>query len=286
MEKPKIALVLGGGGARGSAHIGVIEVLKENNIEIDMIVGCSAGSIVGALYCYKNDLSYIKKLLKSIKTQDLLSFSPHIELQRSIIPKGFSSGKKMYEFIKKAIEDSSIEDFKTKFIAVSCNMETGETVEFESGDASLAVQASCALPPLYAPVENDGKFLVDGGVVQPLPVQIARKHGADVVIAVDISNIGPGYQQFNFFNTMLKTINLQYYSLCQTQAKEADLCIKPMLDEYHLLDTKHVENMYLQGKIAAQNQIGVLKTMLSANQNEKIGGFGMIRQMWNKRKSK
>jgi NTE family protein len=286
MDKPKIALVLGGGGARGSAHIGVLEVLLENGIDIDMIVGCSAGSIVGALYCRNKDLGQIKTIIKSIKTQDLLNFSPYIKLQHSIIPKGFSSGKKLYSFIKKAIDDTPIENFDTQFIAVSCDMRTGKTVPFDSGDASLAVQASCALPPLYAPVELDGKLLVDGGVVQPLPVQVARSYGADIVIAVDISNIGPEYEQFNFFNTMIKTINLQYYSLCQTQAKEADLCIKPMLDEYHLLDTKHVENMYLQGKIATQSKIGQLKALLSANQNETLGGFGMIKQMWRNRKSK
>jgi len=212
--RPKICLVLSGGGARGAAHIGVIEVLEEMHIPIDCITGTSMGSIVGGLYASGMSTAEIKKALTTIDWKDafndnipredrsfrrksdddlyLIKHKPGIGDDGKIkLPTGFLQGQKIDLIFKElALPVSNIKNFdhlRIPFRAVATDIATGEAVILGSGDLAKSMRASMSVPSIFAPVEMDGRLLVDGGVSNNLPVDVARDMGADIVIAVDIS---------------------------------------------------------------------------------------------------
>ncbi|MBW2506662.1 MAG: patatin-like phospholipase family protein, partial [Deltaproteobacteria bacterium] len=212
--RPKVCLVLSGGGARGTAHIGVIEVLEEMRIPIDCITGTSMGSIVGGLYASGISPREIKEALAAIDWQDafndniprkdrsfrrkrdddlyLIKHKPGMGDDGKIkLPTGFLQGQKIDLIFKElALPVSGIRDFdelSIPFRAVATDITTGEAVVLSSGDLAKSMRASMSVPSIFAPVEMDGRLLVDGGVSNNLPVDVARDMGADIVIAVDIS---------------------------------------------------------------------------------------------------
>jgi len=212
--RPKVCLVLSGGGARGAAHIGVIEVLEEMHIPIDCIAGTSMGSIVGGLYASGMSTGEIKKTLVTIDWKDafndnipredrsfrrkrdddlyLIKRKPGIGDDGKIkLPAGFLQGQKIDLIFKElALPVSDIKDFdelSIPFRAVATDITTGDAVVLSSGDLAKSMQASMSVPSIFAPVEMDGRLLVDGGVSNNLPVDVARDMGADIIIAVDIS---------------------------------------------------------------------------------------------------
>ena len=212
--RPKVCLVLSGGGARGAAHIGVIELLEEMHIPIDCITGTSMGSIVGGLYASGMSTEEIKKTLSAIDWKDafndnipredrsfrrkrdddlyLIKHKPGIGDDGKIkLPTGFLQGQKIDLLFKElALPVSDTRDFDEldiPFRAVATDITTGEAVALSSGDLAKSMRASMSVPSIFAPVEIDGRLLVDGGVSNNLPVDVARDMGADIVIAVDIS---------------------------------------------------------------------------------------------------
>jgi NTE family protein len=197
---PHVALVLGGGGTRGAAHIGVLKVFEENNIPIDIVVGTSMGAIVGGLHCA--GLSHLeiydrltdKKFLKAFNTVPIpfrIVVAPIMLLPRLVgfhPYDGLYRGNKFRKYLNRSVPqlERHIEDLKPPFVAVATNLLDGKTVSISSGNLGRAMQASSAVPFLRKPVVIDGKLLVDGGITSNLPVKQARELGADIVIAVDV----------------------------------------------------------------------------------------------------
>ena len=179
-KKPKIGVALGGGGAKGFAHIGVLKVLKEHGIHFDVISGTSIGSLVGAVYA-NGSLDKFADEVSNIKLVDIPGL-----LSLSWSTNGFFSGKKAMEFIKQFVDTEQIEELNKPFAAVASNINTGEIVTLSKGSIVDAVRASIAIPLVFTPVEINGMVLTDGGLVEPLPVRAARELGADIVIAIDL----------------------------------------------------------------------------------------------------
>lgn len=175
-------MVLGGGAARGWAHVGVLRALDEAGIKPDLVVGTSIGALIGAVYA-QGGISAVEKIVQSLGHQHFISFFDMV-LSRS----GLMDGRKVRRLLRKAITTNEIKDFDIQFAAVATNLKTGQTVAISSGDPIEAVRASIAVPGLFTPVMKDGVPLVDGGLVDPVPVDVAREMGADYVIAVDISS--------------------------------------------------------------------------------------------------
>ena len=184
MERKKVGIALSGGAARGFAHLGVLKVLKENDIPIDFIAGTSAGSFAGGAYASGMSIESIVEIGKNMSWYKVsgLSFSA----------KGLISNAPIANIIKDKFPFKKFEDLMIPFAAVATNLETGEEVVFkEEGDMGFAICASCAIPGIFAPLKDDeGKLYVDGGVVAPVPTQAVRGLGADIVIAVDVLSCG------------------------------------------------------------------------------------------------
>lgn len=182
MQKPKIGLVLGSGASRGWAHIGVIEALEANDIKIDLIAGASAGAFIGAAYA-GGGLQEIKKFALNMDWRSVLSYLD-VAFPRS----GFIEGKKVTQLIELFTSTDRFENLDIPVIMVATNMATGQEVCLSQGSINEALRATMAVPGFLTPKRIDGEWLVDGGVVNPLPVDVCRDAGADIVIAVDINS--------------------------------------------------------------------------------------------------
>jgi len=200
-ERRKIGLVLGGGGARGFAHLGVLIALEEHNVPVDMIVGTSMGAAMGASKALGMDLNKLARLLSHLDLNELLQVSDNTmrEVQRAIARgmveyvRGTSWRKettpenlaRMYELFSLLTAKKSFSDVQIPFAVVAADVESGERVVLKEGKLYQAVTASAAVPGIFAPVDHAGRYLIDGGVVEKVPAEVAIEMGADIVIAVD-----------------------------------------------------------------------------------------------------
>ena len=212
ISRPRIGLVLSGGGARGAAHIGVLKVLGEMHVPIDAIAGTSMGAVVGGLYASGLSARDIEKIMTSVNWRDAFSDRPareDLDLRRKeedetflvkfplgvrdshiVLPKGLIEGQKLTETLRRltlpVARITNFDQLPTPFRAVATDLETGESVVLGSGDLTSAMRASLSAPGVFAPVERDGRLLVDGGIADNVPVDIARAMGVDIVIVVDV----------------------------------------------------------------------------------------------------
>lgn len=265
LERPCVALVLGGGGARGGAHIGVIRALEERQIPVDVVVGTSIGSFVGALYASGKSAADIEQLFAEadwdIGYQDDLprSQTPNrrkrqmddfpIQLNLGFdgtsvkLPQGFLQGQGMKNLIDQLLGThvlfDSFDDLPIAFRAVAADIETGEQVVLDKGDLSTALQISMSLPGIVRPIERDGRLLVDGGIANNLPVSVARELGANIIIAVDIGSPAMTRDQLSSGVSILRQLTSFLTEKNVTQQKallsEQDIYLKPELGEIDML---------------------------------------------------
>ncbi|RWR03758.1 hypothetical protein ED28_01865 [[Pantoea] beijingensis] len=182
MRQVKIGLALGSGAAKGWAHIGVINALEKAGIEIDVVAGCSVGALVGAAYASER-LPLMEKWVRSFGYWDVIRL-----MDFSWRRGGLLRGERVFKHVKRLIEHEQIEQCKMRFGAVTTNLSTGRELWLTEGDLHQAVRASCSMPGLLAPVSYNGYWLVDGAVVNPVPISLTRALGADIVIAVDLQH--------------------------------------------------------------------------------------------------
>lgn len=177
MKKKKVALVLSGGGALGFAHIGVISVLEKHNIPIDMVIGTSMGGLVGASYASGLTVKEMTKFACKFKSLNFIDINFNAS--------GIFSGKGVMKNINKFLPDKNIEDLNTKFACVACDLLTEKEIIFTSGNVRDAVRSTLSIPGFFVPYTMGDKLLVDGGIVNNLPDDVAKKLGADIIISVD-----------------------------------------------------------------------------------------------------
>ena len=259
---PPVALVLSGGAARGFAHVGVIKVLEENGIRPDLIVGVSAGAIVGAIYASGVPAAALESALAEMRPslfRDLvlpgLGFLPG-EL-------GFVRGEKLRVFVRDRLRHERIEDFPIRFAAVATDMRSGMPVAFNSGDASLAVRASSAVPGVLTPAEFAGRYFGDGQVASPLPVSTARRLGARVVIAVDVIYPPEDSLLSSAFSVVFQAFAISMNRLRDFEAREADLVIAPDIPSTEGQFGFSARGMLIEaGERAAREALPKLKDLL------------------------
>ena len=250
----KIGLALGGGGAKGFAHIGVVKVLEENHIPIDVVVGTSAGAVVGVLYAYGFDWYHIQKILKNVGVA-LFDFS--------LSSNGFIQGGKLRELINSSVNYLPIQDFSRAFAAVATDLGSGEVQLLAKGDAGQAVQASSSIPAIFQPTEIGGHLYVDGGLSAPVPVSQTRQMGADVVIAVDISDRiqAPGsfYQPTSWFSTIDQTVTILLNKQLMQELKKADVVIQPNIQSVPFFNFLSIDPAVKEGEEAARRALPNIK---------------------------
>jgi NTE family protein len=243
-KKPaKIALVLGAGASKGFAHVGVLKVLETNKIPIHMVVGTSVGSFVGSLYAYGYNAYQLQKMAMSLEKSDLIDLT--------IPDNGFIKGELLANYVNKMVNNTPLEKFRIPFYPVATNILTGQEVVFASGNAGTAVRASCSIPGIFRPAKIAGQLYVDGGVVSPVAINAARRLGADVVIAVDISSDLDKDIPDNTIETILKSINIMYSKVAENQLSNADVIIRPNVGFIGSADFEKRHEAIMEGEKAA-----------------------------------
>ena len=239
----KIALILGAGASKGFAHIGVLKILETNKVPIHMIVGTSVGSFVGSLYAYGYDAYALQKIGMSLERGDIAELT--------IPDNGFLKGERLRDFVNTKVQSTPMEKFKIPFYAVATDIKTGDSAVFNSGNTGMAIQASCAIPGVFQSARFSGASYVDGGVVKPLPVDVARTYGADVVIAVDISSGIDTVVPTTTMETIMKSIQIMYSKMSLIPISQADVVIKPMVGFVGSADFSHRNEAIMEGEKAA-----------------------------------
>jgi NTE family protein len=253
--KPRIALVLGGGAARGFAHIGVIRALEQEKIPIDMIVGTSVGSLIGAIYASDANSFELEWTAFSLEKDQVFDYG----ILSAFTSMGFAKGDKLEEFVKSKIPVANIEDLKLPFAAIATDLNRGTRVVLDHGSVAKAVHASSAIPGVFNPVDHQGKFLVDGGVVENLPSSVARERGADIVIAVDISENVINFNITNLIDVMLQSVTIMSSENVKYTRRNADVLITPAVGDVGMLDFSQKKRCMQAGIEAAQKAMPDIK---------------------------
>ena len=220
---PRIGLALGGGAARGFAHVGVIQVLEEAGLRPDLVVGTSAGSLVAAIYASGKNGSELQQIAETMEEAMLTDWT------LPIFSRGMLRGEALARYVNTQVAGKVIEDMAIPLGIVATDLNSGEGVLFRRGDTGVAVRASSAVPSVFQPVHIGTREYVDGGLVAPVPVRYARQMGAEVVIAVDISSIPQGNAADGTLKLLLQTFAIMGKSINAMELRDADVVVRPLL---------------------------------------------------------
>jgi NTE family protein len=252
--RPKIGLALGGGAARGFAHIGVIKMLESHGIVPDYIVGTSAGAVVGSLYAAGYDAFAMQKIAQQLDEKIFADWT--------LGGRGLLKGEALQDFINQHLKNRPLEKLNKPFATVATDLNTGERVVFRTGDSGMAVRASAAVPGVFQPTQFRGKNYVDGGLTSPIPVQAAREMGADIVIAVDISARAEGQPIDSLTAIIWQTTTIMGSALGASELRGADIVIRPRLPYVKSWDFAARNDAMLEGERAAQAALPAIKQKL------------------------
>lgn len=256
----KIGLALGGGAARGFAHIGVIKALEAQGIVPDIVVGTSAGSLVGALYAAGNNGFALHKLALAMDEAAISDWSVPLFAKAS----GVIKGDALQQYVNRTVHELPIEKLKISFGAVATDLNSGHSILFRRGNTGMAVRASSAVPGVFQPVTIGDHVYVDGGLVSPVPVDFAREMGADFVIAVNISSQPDAQPSSSTLDILLQTFAIMGQSVNRYELKDADIVIQPRLGGMKGSDFQGRNSAILAGEQAAAAVMPELKRKLEA----------------------
>lgn len=260
-RQPKIALVLGGGSAKGFAHVGVIRVLEQEKIPIHMIIGTSVGSLIGGLYAANPNSFDLEWLAFKIDRGDVLDFS----IVYSKL--GPVQGAKLEGFIDQNVKVKRVEDTKIPFTPVATDLNTGETVLLERGSLAKSIRASSSIPGIFVPVTFDNRTLVDGGVTNNVPCDIARAKGADIVIAVNLQkDVKSQAAAESLVDIIAQSISIMMRESSRSKLGSADVVIEPEAKGISMFDFTQKKRLMEEGIKAARQAIPKIKALLSKHQ--------------------
>ncbi len=247
-----ITLVLGGGGSRGLAHVGVLQALEEYDIPIARIVGTSIGSLVGALYAYHRCSHKLLQITDQTGLKDLVKKAINIF-------KGLSKGQGIADFIAQHTKDASFDQLDIPFSAVCVDLNSGDLIELDQGSVAKAVQCSCALPPIFHPVVHQGRTLVDGGAIASVPVVVAKRYPASQIVAVNVGIELPEGNPKLALPVMHRYGLIRIRELDRRCAQDADVVIRPHIPGAKILDDSNRVSQIAAGYSATIAQIDQIK---------------------------
>lgn len=254
MTRPKIGLALGSGGARGFAHLGVIKVLKDEGIPIDFMAGSSMGALVACLYGAGLDINRLYKLSTSFKRKYFLDFT---------VPKmGFITGKRVKELIRLFTHGKNLEELIIPVEVVATDLLTGEKVIFREGSIADAVRASISIPGIFIPEKVEGRLLVDGGVVDRVPVSVVEKMGADIVIAVDVAHVKTNSEITSIYDVIMQSLDILQMELVANREIASDIMIRPRVEMYSSRAFTHIDEIISIGEEETRRQLGKIKDVM------------------------
>ncbi|MBI2319683.1 MAG: patatin-like phospholipase family protein [Betaproteobacteria bacterium] len=248
---PRIALALGGGAARGFAHVGVIKALEAQGIHPEIIAGSSAGSLVGALYAGGYSGFELQRLALAMEDSTLADWS--------LPDRGVIRGEALQNYVNSTLSHRPIEKLMKTLAIVATDLQSGEEVVFRAGDTGMAVRASSSVPGLFQPVRINGRDYVDGALVSPVPVRVARSLGADIVIAVDISISPQAAPTKSSVDVLLQAFNIMGHRIASGELPQADFLVRPNVGAVGGADFQAKHRAILEGeRAAAQIMPGLL----------------------------
>jgi len=253
---PRIGLALGGGAARGFAHIGVIQVLEENGIRPDLVVGTSAGSVVAALYAAGNSGAQLATLADGMDESSITDWAFPL--------RGAIRGEALAGYIRKNTSGKNIEQLKMPLGIVATDLADGQPILFQRGDTGTAVRASSSVPAVFQPVKIGEREYVDGGLVAPVPVRYAKQMGAEFVIAVDISSPPDGAATGDAMRMLLQTFSIMGRSINNFELKEADVVLRPKLTGISSADFAARKRSIAAGREMALAMLAEIKLKIAA----------------------
>lgn len=256
-KAPRLGLVLGGGAARGFAHIGVIQVLEEAGIHPDLVVGTSAGALVAALYASGKSGAQLQQVA------EIMEEATFADWTLPIFSRGLLRGEAMARYVSTQVKGRLIEQMPLPLGIVATDLNSGQGVLFQRGDTATAVRASSAVPALFLPVKIAGREYVDGGLVSPVPVRYAQKMGAELIIAVDISSVPEGNTASDTMQILLQTFAIMGKSINAFELHEADIVVRPSLRGIGGADFSARGRSIEAGRLAMQALLPQLRAALN-----------------------
>lgn len=257
--RPRVGLALGGGGARGFAEIGVIRALEREKVPIDLVVGTSVGSLIGALYADTGKSLDLEFSALTVTNEDLFDYKA-----LAILSGGFVKGERLEEFLAVRLRNSQIEQLALPFAAVATELRTGETVVFDRGPVARAVHASAAIPGVFVPVTVEGRVFVDGGVTNPVPADVARRLGADVVIAVAIPKAVPARAPATPIEVAYHAVTVMAAEIGRLRSREADVVITPDAGDVAYDDFTRKKQLIEAGEAAVAAAMPAIRAAVAA----------------------
>jgi NTE family protein len=262
-KKKKVGLVLGSGGARGVAHVGVIKTLLKHNVPIDLIVGSSSGAMVGGMLAMGKEIGDIEELVNKVSFRDVIKI-----LADPVSGGGLVRGNRTLDYLKNIFGERQFEEMKTPFAAVATDVNSAEAVVLSRGSVAEAVRASMSVPLIYAPVKYNKYLLVDGGVSCPVPVEIAKEMGAEIVIAVNLDGVyfSGDNSKNSVAGSTLSILKNSYlalrYNLAKKEVREAEVVIEPIMKYVSSFNFSGTKEMIAAGEEAVEREIGRIKKLL------------------------
>jgi NTE family protein len=255
-----IGLALGGGAAKGFAHIGVIKALEENGIRPKIVTGTSAGSLVGSLYSYGYTSKQLEKIASQLDGLNLADFT--------LSGNGLIKGQKLQNFVNQQVKQQQMQKLKIRFAAIATDLDSGQSVGFNHGNTGAAVRASCAVPNIFIPVRINNRRYVDGGLSAPVPVSHAKKMGANFIIAVDITSKPEHTKASGFLSNFDQTINIMGVKLLNEQLKLANFTVKPDISKLSSFNFDNKQQAINLGYKATLPLIPKIKQQILQMQNQ------------------
>ena len=266
-----MGLALSSGVARGLAHVGALAVLERKGIPIDMVAGASIGAIIGAFYAAGKDIGQITSAVTGLSRRQMVSLADF-----TIPTRGFIKGKKITHWLKSVIGNIDFEDLKIPFACVATDINTCDEVVMKQGSVVEAVRASVSMPVIFTPAKWQSRYLVDGALVDPLPVRVLREMGAEFIIAVNVvPYIGDKLQKAipedlekpkepNIFSVLIRMMYIMGYQAAMSGLREADVTIAPSVGHIRPDNFNRARELILRGERAAQRAIPDIKRQLEA----------------------
>jgi len=254
---PKVGLALGGGAARGFAHIGVLQVLEEEGIKPQLVVGTSAGSLVAAFYASGKTGAQLSWLAEAMDESQLTDWTLPFS------NRGVLRGEALGKYVNSQLNGLKIEDMKMPLGIVATDLQTGDGILFRRGDVATAVRASSAVPSVFEPVRIGGKDYVDGGLVSPVPVRYAKLMGAEYIIAVDISSRPEDAKTSDIFKVLMQTFSIMGKSISQLELTQADVVVRPLLPDVGSAEFSARKKSIEAGRAAMKQALPQVKAALS-----------------------
>lgn len=270
MKHKRLGLALGSGAARGFAHLGVLQALEEKDIEVDLVSGCSIGALIGALYCSGMSIMEIIDLAVDMEPWDWIDIS--------VPRKGLVQGRKLEHLIKKLTGDKRFDQLEKPLAVVAADLRTGERVIFDSGYVYKAVRASVAIPGIIAPLELEGRILADGGLVDPVPVDLVKSMGADLTVGVNLGSWMGDRDMDSIYDIIIRSIDILQNEIMVLRDIDADIIINPYLKDINPVAFNQVEECIHSGRKAAMEAIdGLNSRLISANKMGWLKNLGRRR---------